>query len=31
MQQENLGPKRNIEINDKQTDERYQENMIDDK
>ena len=31
MQQENLRPQRNIENNDKQTDERYQENMIDDK
>ena len=31
VQQENLRPQRNIEINDKQTDERYQEIFIDDK
>ena len=31
MQQENLRPQRNIYVNDKLTDERYQKNMIDDK
>ena len=31
MQQENLRPQRNIDINDKQTDERYQKTLIDDK
>ena len=31
MQQENLIPHRNIEINDKLTDERYQKNTIYDK
>ena len=31
MQQENLRPQRNIEINDKRTDEIYQKNIIDDK
>ena len=31
MQQENLRLQRNIEINDKLTDERYQKNMIDNK
>ena len=31
MQQKNMGPQRNIEINYKRTDERYQKNKIDDK
>ena len=31
MQLENLRPERNIDNNDKQTDERYQRNLIDDK
>ena len=31
MQQENMRPQRNIEINDKLPDERYQKNNIDDK
>ena len=31
MQQENMRPQRNIQINDKQTDEKYQKNKIDDK
>ena len=31
MQQEHLRPQRNIEINDKRTDEGYQKNIIDDK
>ena len=31
MQQENMRPHRNIEINEKRTDERYQKNKIDDK
>ena len=31
MQHENLRPQRNIDINYKQTDERYHKNMIDDK
>ena len=31
MQQQNFRPQRNIEINDKQTDEIYHKNMIDDK
>ena len=31
MQQENIIPQRNIQINDKRTDERYQKNKIDDK
>ena len=30
MQQENMRPQRNIEINEKRTDERYQKNNIDD-
>ena len=31
MQQENMRPQRNIEINNKIPDERYQKNKIDDK
>ena len=31
MQQENMRPQRNIGINDKKNDERYQEDKIDDK
>ena len=31
MQQDNVRPQRNIDINDKLTDERYQKNKIDDK
>ena len=31
MQQENLIAQRNIDINEKRTDERYQKNMIDNK
>ena len=31
MQQENMRPQKNIEINDKLPDEKYQNNKIDDK
>ena len=31
MQQENMRPQRNIDINDRISDERYQKNKIDDK
>ena len=31
MQQDNMRPQRNIDINDKPTDEIYQKNKIDDK
>ena len=31
IQQDNLRPQGNIDINDKQTDERYQKKLIDDK
>ena len=31
MQQENMRPQKNIEINDKTPDEKYQNNKIDDK